>query len=330
MKPAPRSFPSLVQAFFTHLRREQAVSEHTVAAYRDTFRLLLLFIGEHRHLPVDQIALEDFCPDTVLAFLEHLEKQRHNLPRTRNARLTAIRAFVHFVLAHVAPDFVGDAHRILAIPSKRTNRPLLGFLQRNEVDAILTAVDSSAPIARRDHLLFSLLYNTGARISETLQLTPADVLHRVVHLRGKGRKQREVPLWPQTQRSLQQWCRAQQLAPTQPICANAEGRPLSRRSAARRLALALRRAQLNCPSLRGRKISLHTIRHTTAMHLLQSGVPIEIIALYLGHEQISTTHGYIEADLSLKKAALDCLQPPHGRRVPQRASSQILEFLQAL
>lgn len=330
MKPAARSFPSLVQAFFTYLRREQAVSEHTIAAYRDTFRLLLLFIGEHRHMPVDQIALEDFCPDTVLAFLEHLEKQRRNLPRTRNARLTAIRAFVRFVLAHLAPEFVGDAHRILAIPSKRANKPVLGFLQRNEVDAILAAVDSSTAIGRRDHLLFSLLYNTGARISEALQLTPADILHRVVHLRGKGRKQRDVPLWPITHRHLQQWCRAQQLAATQPIFANAAGQPLSRRSAARRLALALQRARLTCPTLRGRKISLHTIRHTTAMHLLQSGVPIEIIALYLGHEQLVTTHGYIEADLSLKKAALDCLKSPRARRVPQRASSQILEFLHAL
>jgi integrase/recombinase XerD len=330
VKPPAQSFPSLVQAFFTYLRREQAVSEHTVAAYRDTFRLLLRFFGEHRRIPVDQIALEDFCPDTILAFLEHLEKNRRNLPRTRNARLTAIRAFVRFALTRMAPEFVGDAHRILAIPSKRANKPVLGFLQRKEVDAILAAVDVAAPIGQRDHLLFSLLYNTGARISEALQLTPADVLHRVVHLHGKGRKQRDVPLWPQTHQQLQRWCRDRQLATTQPIFANAAGRPLSRRSAARRLALALQRAQLSCPSLHGRKISLHTFRHTTAMHLLQSGVSIEIIALWLGHEQLVTTHGYIEADLSLKKAALDCLQSPRRRRVPKRSSSQILEFLHAL
>lgn len=179
-------------------------------------------------------------------------------------------------------------------------------------------------------MLFSLLYNTGARISEALQLKPADVQHRVVRLHGKGRKERDVPLWPQTHRKLQQWCRDNKLEPAQPIFGNPDGQALTRRSAARRFALALTKAKETCSALQGRKISLHTFRHTTAMHLLQAGVPMEIIALWLGHEQVVTTHGYIEADLTMKQAALDHLQPLQWRRAPKRSASHIMAFLEAL
>lgn len=327
---ASESFPALVQRFFGHLRAEQEVSPHTVAAYRDTFRLLLRFIADRRKIPIDHITLDAVNPDSTLAFLEHLEKQRHNHVRTRNVRLTAIRAFVRFALGHTPPDFVGDAQRMLAIPSKRTTKPVLGFLQRKEVDAIIAAVDPSTWTGRRDQLLFSLLYNTGARISEALLLTPGDVQHRVVRLHGKGRKERDVPLWPQTQRKLQQWCHDNECDAARPIFANPDGRPLTRCSAARRLALALTKARISCASLGGRKITLHTFRHTTAMHLLQSGVPMEIIALWLGHEQVTTTHGYIEADLTMKQAALDQLQPLQWRRAPKRSASHVLAFLEAL
>jgi site-specific recombinase XerD len=327
---ATESFAVLVQRFFSHLRAEQDVSPHTVAAYRDTFRLLLRFIAERRRIPVDRITFEAFCPDTILAFLEHLEQHRHNQTRTRNVRLTAIRAFVRFALGHTSPEFVGHAQRILAIPSKRMNRPILGFLQRKEMDAILAAVDPSTWIGRRDQLLFSLLYNTGARISEALQLKPGDIQHHIVRLHGKGRKERDIPLWSQTRRKIQHWCRENRLDPAQPIFGNRDGRTLTRRSAARRLALALTKARTVCASLHGRKISLHTIRHTTAMHLLQSGVPMEIIALWLGHEQIATTHGYIEADLKMKENALDHLRPLQWRRGTRRSTSHVMAFLEAL
>jgi integrase/recombinase XerD len=327
---ATESFPALVQRFFGYLRAEQEVSPHTVAAYRDTFRLLLRFIAERRAVSIDHITLDALCPDTILAFLDHLEKQRHNHTRTRNVRLTAIRAFVRFTLGHTSPEFVGDAQRILAIPSKRTNKPVLGFLQRKEVESILAAVDTSNWTGQRDQLLFSLLYNTGARISEALQLKPGDVQHRVVRLHGKGRKERDVPLWPQTHRKLQRWCRDNKLDPTQPIFGNPDGQALTRRSAARRLVLALSKAKQTCSTLQGRKISLHTFRHTTAMHLLQAGVPMEIIALWLGHEQVVTTHGYIEADLTMKQDALDHLQPLQWRRAAKRSASHIMAYLEAL
>ena len=323
--------PVLLQDFFGHLRSTQEVSIHTVAAYRDTLRLLLRFIAKQRRITIDRITLDAFSPDMILAFLEHLQKERHNTNRTRNARLAAIRAFVRFSLHQVAPDFLDQTQRILAIPCKPSNKPLLGFLSRAEAEAILAATDLSAWTGRRDHLLFSLLYNTGARISEALQVTPADLQNRVLRLHGKGRKLREVPLWRQTHREIQRWCRDNQIGASQPIFGNREFRPLSRREAARRLALTLQKASIVCPSLRQRNITLHSWRHTCAMHLLQAGVAVEIIALWLGHEQLSTTHGYLEADLNMKKETLAHLQaPPSRRRASPNESSHVLAFLETL
>ena len=324
-------FTVLLPRFFGHLRTTQAVSIHTIAAYRDTLRLLLLFMAKKQRVSIDRISFDAFCPDTILAFLEHLQQERHNTARTRNARLAAIRGFVRFALQELAPDFFQQAQRILAIPCKRFDKPLLGFLSRQEVEAILHATDSSSWAGRRDHLLFSFLYNTGARISEALQVTPADLQNRVVRLRGKGRKQREVPLWPQTHREIVQWCRENQIGTSQPVFGNREAKPLSRREAARRLVLTLQKAGTVCPSLRGRKITLHSWRHTCAMHLLQAGVAIEIIALWLGHEQVNTTHGYLEADLSMKQETLDHLKAPTSKRgSPKAKASHILAFLKAL
>ena len=324
------SFPLLLQQFFAHLRTTQEVSIHTIAAYRDTLKLLLHFIAKERRVSLDRITFEALSPETILTFLEHLQKERHNTTRTRNARLAAIRAFVRFSLSEVAPEFIEQARRVLAIPCKRTDKPLFGFLSRPEVDAILAAAPATWT-GRRDHLLFSFLYNTGARISEALQITPADVQNRVVRLHGKGRKQREIPLWGQTCQAIQRWCRDNQIGASQPIFGNRALKPLSRREAARRLVLTLQKASVACPSLRNRNITLHTWRHTCAMHLLQAGVAVEIIALWLGHEQLGTTHGYLEADLNMKKKTLDHLKAPSsGQRVPKKAASHVLTFLEAL
>jgi site-specific recombinase XerD len=323
-------FQALLQRFFTHLRTQDQVSHHTISAYRDTFRLLLRFMADHCATSIDQISWEVFSPDTILAFLQYLENKRLNTARTRNARLAAIRAFVRFALGNMSPDFAGDAQRILAIPCKRSARPIFGFLNLNEVESLLAAIDVSTWTGRRDYLLFSLLYNTGARVSEALQLTPADIQHRVVRLHGKGRKERDVPLWPQTHRQIQKWCRENKIGSDQPIFGNRAGKPLSRRSAARRFALILREAQKRCEALRERDLSPHSIRHTTAMHLLQSGVPLEVIALWLGHEQIATTHGYLEADLTMKRQILSQLQPTPWRRTRKRSLSNIMAFLEAL
>lgn len=324
------SFPVLLQRFFEHLRSAQEVSPHTIAAYRDTFRLLLLFLARSRRKPVDRITFDDLDTDHVLGFLDYLEKDRGNLSRTRNARLSAIRAFVRFVLGQAAPEFVDQGQRILSIPCKRTAKSVLGFLTRQELQAILAACDLRVRSGRRDHLLFSLLYNSGARISEALRITPDDLRSRVVRLHGKGRKERDIPLWPQTVRQLRQWCHENEVSPGGFVFSN-RGQPLSRRGAARRLTLTLQKAIIACPSLCKRKITLHTFRHTTAMHLLQAGVSLEIIALWLGHEQINTTHAYIEADLEVKRKTLDRLRAPNPwRHAVKGPSSHVLNFLESL
>ena len=323
--------PVLLQRFFSHLRATQDASSHTVASYSDTLKLLLRYIAKQRQIALDRMTMDAFSPETVLGFLEHLQKERHNSSRTRNARLAAIRAFFRFSLHEVAPDFLDQAQRILAIPCKRADKPLLGFLTRKEVEAILGSADLSTWTGRRDHLLFVFLYNTGARISEALQVTLADFHNRVVLLKGKGRKHREVPLWTQTHHEIQRWCRENEIGHSQPIFGNRQLKPLSRREAARRQVLILQKARVSCPSLRNRHITLHSWRHTCAMHLLQSGVAIEIIALWLGHEQLSTTHGYLEADLSMKRNALAHLNAPSpGNRKANKETSNILAFLAGL
>ena len=323
-------FSVLVQRFFTHLRAERNVSEHTICAYRDSFRLFLRYLSEHRHLRPEKITFEAFSPEAILGFLRHIEAMRGNSIRTRNSRLTAIRAFVRFALSQGIPEFLPVGQRILNIPIKRASRPLLGFMDSQEIDAVLGAINLSTWSGRRDHLLFSLLFNTGGRISEVLQMRPEDVHHRIVHLHGKGRKDREVPIWPQTEKAIRGWCKHDRPPSAQYLITSAKGAPLSRRAAALRLRLVLRGARDRCPSLKNRRITLHTWRHSTAMSLLQAGVQAEMIALWLGHEQLTTTHGYIEADLSMKQQCLDKLRKPAARQLRRPRNSHLLEFLQAL
>jgi len=328
----PDSFPDLLQRFFAdYLPTQRGFSAHTISAYRDTFRLLLPFLSARLRKPIDQLTLEALSPETILSFLDHLEQVRENKPRTRNHRLAAIRSFTRFTLNHTAPDFLVSAQRILTIPEKRCPKPLLGFLTPEEIDAILAAMNESTWSARRDHLLFTLLYNTGARISEALQARPTDVQGHAIRLHGKGRKERVVPLWAGTARRIKQWCHANALRPDQLLFANQRGTPLTRQGASFRLALAVRKAAISCPSLKDRHIGPHSIRHSTAMALLQAGVSLEVIALYLGHEQPSTTHGYIEADLKMKADSLRRLvEPIAPKRSRSEPPSRVLAFLEAL
>jgi integrase/recombinase XerD len=325
--------PDLVQRFFAdYLTIQRNLSAHTRSGYRDTFRLLLPFLSRHHRQPVDHLTLGALSPDAVLAFLAYLERARGNTARTRNLRLAAIRTFVRFVLGGPAAlDFIGVGHRLLAIPQKKSAKPLLGFMTREEIDAVLAATDSATPSGRRDRLLFTLLYNTGARISEALQLRPQDLRDRVIQLHGKGRKERQVPLWPETIRLLRRWCKANQIAPEQLIFTNRIGAPLSHDGAAFRLALTVRKAASKCPSLQGRRITCHTFRHACAMSLLQSGVALEVIALWLGHAKPITTHGYIEADRKMKAECLQRLtEPTPAKRRSDHAPSRLLAFLEAI
>lgn len=326
-------FPALLQTFFTQrLIAERGVSIHTVASYRDTFQLLLDFAQTRLGRVPSALQVSDLDAPLILDFLDHLETVRGNSARTRNLRLTAVRSFMAYASLR-DPTCLPTARRVLAISTKRFDRPALDFLTRTEIDALLAAPDTSTFSGQRDIVLLAVLYNTGARVTEVTRLTNADVLsdrQSALQLHGKGRKQRTVPLWSSTARKLRAWQQHIEPASEAPVFPNRFGRPLSRSGVNQRLQTALAAAAEHCPSLATRSISPHTLRHTTAMHLLQSGVDITVIALWLGHEDTATTHRYIEADLALKQAALDRLEDPGSTPTTFAASDQLLAFLDEL
>jgi len=323
----------LLQDFFhRRLVAERGASARTIASYRDAFELLLRFVEKRTGRPPSSLALADLDAPTVLAFLDHLEERRGNGPRTRNLRLTAIRSFLRYASLR-EPSCLPIAQRVLSIPTKRFDRPALVFLSRDEVEALLDAPDRKSWSGRRDAVLFATLYNTGARVSEVTGLRVADVLldrEMAVHLRGKGRKERVVPLWKSTAALLRAWLPSIDRGPDAPVFPNGAGGRLSRSGVEHRLRVALAAASKRRPSLASRAISPHTIRHTTAMHLLQSGVDIAVIAMWLGHADPSTTHLYVEADLEMKEAALRRVEDPSPRPLRFQASDRLLAFLDAL
>ncbi len=329
----PAQFAGLLQRFFAErLMQQKNVSPRTISAYRDSFRLLLCYAERTLGKPPTKMTLNDLSADLVLAFLTHLESERHNSIRSRNARLAALRAFAHYV-ALQCPPAVELAQRILAIPMKRFDRPLLGFLSRDEVQAMLASADAHSWCGQRDRILLMLLYNTGARVSELLGILVRDaVLEETpcVRLHGKGRKQRTVPLWRETAVAVRQWLKYTGLTAEQPLVPNRQCRTMTRSNVAERIALMASAAIKQCPSLHNRRISPHTVRHTTAMHLLQAGVDITVIALWLGHESPITTHGYVEADLAMKERALATIGPPESKLKRFRPTDALLKFLQSL
>jgi site-specific recombinase XerD len=330
---APPSFGALVQAFFAeHLMQQRALSPRTVAAYRDAFMLFLGFAQVRLTKSPATIRMTDITPELILAFLDHLEHERHNTVRSRNARLAGLRAFLKFA-AHRDVASLHVIERCLGVPMKRFERPMLGFLSREEMLAVL-ATPGTSWTGQRDHLLLGLLYNTGARVSEIIAVHVADVVldgAACVHLHGKGRKQRSVPLWRSTVKEVRAWMkRNPQFGPASALLPNRNGAAMTRDNVIKRLALAVRTAAKVDPALAKRHISPHTIRHTTAMHLLQSGVDISVIALGLGHESPATTHHYVEADLAMKERALARLQEPDTKMRRYRASDSLLEFLKTL
>jgi site-specific recombinase XerD len=330
---APPTFPALVQAFFAdYLTQQRALSPCTVAAYRDTFLLFLDFTTVRCKKSPATMTLADITPEVILAFLDHLEHERHNAVRTRNARLAALRSFLKFA-SHRDVASLHVIERALGVPMKRFERPMLGFLSREEMLAVI-GTSSNSWISQRDHLLVGLLYNTGARVSEIIGIRVADVVLgpvSCVHLHGKGRKQRSLPLWRSTAQEIRAWLKLNpQLLPTSALLPNREGDAMTRDNVTKRLALAVARAAKTNVELTNRRISPHTVRHTSAMILLQSGENISVIALWLGHESPTTSHHYVEANLAMKEKALARLQEPGGKLPRFRASDSLLAFLKTL
>ena len=328
------SFAALAQAFFTeHLQQQRAMSPRTVAAYRDAFVLFLQFAQVRLRTEPAAITLPQITPALILAFLDHLEHERGNAIRTRNARLAALRAFLKFAgrrdvsALHVVEQAMG-------VPMKRFERPMLGFLTRPQMMAVIGTPDGTWT-SQRDHLLLRVLYNTGARVSEIIGVTVADVTlddAACVRLHGKGRKQRTVPLWPSTVRHVRAWLRRNpQLQSESALLPNRDGQAMSRSNVTQRLALAVQAAaRTNGPELAKRRVSPHTIRHTTAMHLLQSGCDAQTLALWLGHESPNTTHQYVEADLAMKQRALARLHEPDAAAHRYKVPDSLMQFLKSL
>jgi integrase/recombinase XerD len=322
-----------LEAFFTEgLIGQRRASAHTIASYRDTFGLLLAFAHKQTGRPPSRLQLEDLDAPLIGAFLEHLETRRHNSVRTRNTRLAAVHSLFRFAaLRH--PEHAALIARVLAIPPKRADRPLVTFLTDPEVDALLAAPDRTRWIGRRDHALLLLAIQTGLRVSELIGLRCHDIsLGRGPHLRceGKGRKARVTPLTSQTVAVLRAWLAEQHGDPAEPLFPASHGGPLSRDAVERLLTKHANVAQRACPTLNGKRLSPHTLRHTSAMRLLHAGVDTTVIALWLGHETTRTADAYLHADLALKEKALARTKAPNTRAGRYQAPDSLLAFLASL
>ena len=335
-KPASSapSFAALVQAYFAeYLTQQRALSPQTVAAYRDAMVLFLQFAQSRLGKAPAAMTLAEMTPELITAFLNHLEQQRHNCVRSRNARLAALRSFLKFA-AHRDVASLQVVERALGIPVKRFERPMFGYLSTAEMQAVIQAPPSTW-IGQRDHVLLQMLYNTGARVSEITRLKVGDTVLQehaaCVHLHGKGRKQRSVPLWRSTVKAIRAWLkRNPNLDAGSPLLPSRNGQIMTRTNVSLRLAAAVQVASKSYPALASRTISPHTLRHTTAMHLLQAGVDISVISLWLGHESPVTTHQYVEADLAMKEPALAKLHEPDTALQRYRAPDSLIDFLKTL
>lgn len=322
-----------LQAFFTErLVRQRRASPHTIAAYRDTFRLLLGFVSEHHGRPPSRLDFEHLDATVITAFLDHLETDRGNSARTRNARLAAIRSLFRFAaLRH--PEHADLIGQVLAVPQKRHDNGLVPFLTHDEVDALLQAPDRSSWEGRRDRALLLVAAQAGLRVSELADLNCADVALGVgayIRCRGKGRKERVTPLTRQTVAVLRVWIAERQGLPDDPLFPTRTGRRLTRDAIKHRVAQHAAVAATTCPSLQAKRVSPHVLRHSCAMALLHSGIDVTVIALWLGHEDVQSTQIYVHADMTMKERAL-ARTTPHG--VPPgryRVPDPLLAFLESL
>jgi site-specific recombinase XerD len=323
------TFPTLVEAYF--LTRQRQASPNTIASHRDTFRLLLGFAQKLKKSPL-QLTLEDLTPSFIGSFLDHLEKDRANTARTRNVRLAALHSFFKFA-ALEEPRCIALAQRILTIPNKRFKRKPIEFLTEDEIEALVAAPDQGSWAGCRDYALLLLAVQTGLRVSELVGLRLGDVVldtHAYVRCTGKGRKERCTPLRKDTVRALRAWLRQRAGEPSDTLFPNARGGPLSRDGVEYLLAKYVAAAAQRCPSLRVKRISPHTLRHSAAMLLLQHGVDRTVIALWLGHEQVQTTQVYLHADMQLKEKALNRTSSTNGRLKRYRPDEELLAFLGGL
>jgi len=325
--------------FLEHLPGVRGVSPHTIRSYRDSLALLLRFLARRNDREVVKLELDDLDPDSVLEFLEHLEQERHNCVATRNNRLAAVHAFARYVATR-HPEYLELCQRLLAVPCKRARQPSVEYLEMEELCALLQAPDRRTADGRRDHTLLLTLFNTGARVQELLEIRPRDlqlVRPFQVRLYGKGRKERICPLWPQTVEVLQALVAETGLHETssERFFRNRRGRPLTRFGVRYLVDKYARQAEAVAPTLARKRVHPHTLRHTTAVHLLQAGVDLVSISHWLGHASIETTNRYAVIDLEAKRAAIARADPGAILAVDPallawRSDASILEWLESL
>ena len=327
------TFPTLLERFFTQrLMQQRRASPHTISSYRDTFRQFLKFAEERLHKPPSRFNFEEIDAPLVVAFLDSLDKQQGLSIRSRNLRLTAIHSFFRYT-AFEAPAHSAQIQRVLAIPSKRFTRTLVEFLTRSEVDALLAAPDQHLWSGRRDHAFILVAVQTGLRLSEMTGLKRADlVLGTGAHVRvvGKGRKERCTPIAKSTRTVLKAWLREPQRGGKDVLFPSAKGERLSVHGVQYLLNKHRRIASTICPSLKQKRVTVHRLRHTMAMDLLQEGVDRSVIALWLGHESVETTQIYLAATLAMKEKALAKTTPRRGRPGRYQPGDRLLAFLNDL
>jgi len=322
-----------LQAYFTdRLIRERRVSPHTIRAYRNTIRLLVIFAAKRAGTSASALSFDDIDHKTVSAFLDHLEHDRGCSPRTRNARLAAIRSFYHYAaLEH--PEHAATIERVLAIPLKRTDRPLVTWLTKPELEALLAAPDQQTWTGRRDHAMILLAAQTGLRASELTNVRISDIELGVgahVQTLGKGRRERVTPLTDTTVSTLRAWLKERGGKPADPLFPTRTGATLTRDAVARRLTKYATIAAAACPSLAIKTVTPHVLRHTAAMRLLRAKIDSSMIALWLGHAEIQTTQVYLHADLSLKQEALAKAEPIDTKPGRYQPPDPLLQFLEGL
>jgi site-specific recombinase XerD len=327
------SLPSLIESFFIErLISQRQASPHTIASYRDTFRLLFIFIQDRLKKSPSLAQIEDLSPESVLDFLKDLEQNRGCSARSRNQRLSALRSFFHY-LAFKVPEKSGLIQQVLAIPKKRHDKAVIDFLNQTEIEVLLAAPDQQTWIGRRDYLLLSLAVQTGLRLSEITGLCWNSVCfdHGAnVRVVGKGRKERAIPLSKELKLELKAWIHFEKPLPNAPVFPSRQGAKLSSDAVQRLLSKYVGAATKKCPSLKRKKISPHVLRHSTAMRLLQSGVGQSVIALWLGHESVETTQIYLNADLKMKEKVLEKVAPLKNQYKRYQPSDRLLAFLEGL
>jgi len=324
-----------IKRFFSHyLPVQKGLAPNTILAYRDAIKLLLCYASDTLNKNVEELCVEDINESLVLQFLDHLENTRGCSARTRNARLAAIRALFSFI-AREEPSLLLHCQMIRTIPIKRTQHKTVDYLEENEMQALLDSVDLNSPTGVRDKALLLLLYNTGARVSEIVELKVADLrLHDVaqVKLLGKGNKYRSCPLWPETVEALEDYLkqRTPKDPQTQKLFLNANGAPITRFGVRHIIGKYAATAKRQCPSIAAKTVTPHTIRHTTAMHLLRSGNDVNMVSHWLGHADINTTHIYVEIDMEMKRQMLQKIGPPDVKKPLPWQKPDVLQWLKEL